>query len=902
MIIKFSTYVLALYAVFFCILGYLASYKTKDEKKFRLQIRAQHILIILTHFLSFFVLFLQGPSTKLVTLYVEQLLLILLMIAFYRRIYPKANKILLNNLLFMLSVGFVMIERLAPKSSEKHFYITAFCVVATLFLPAMLAKLRKLHKLKYVYAILGFALLAAVSIYGEEIHGAKNWVYINDYSIQLSELVKVILVFYLAASLYRDRSFKTVLTTGIVTLLYIGFLVYQRDLGAAIIFFFVYMIILFITTLKLYYILIGLVGASLASIGAYYLFAHVRVRVFAWLNPWVDVAGKGYQITQSLFAIGSGKWFGTGLNKGMPNKIPYAETDYIFSAIAEEYGTVFAVALIFIALNMILIGYQIAIKQMDPFKRIIVIGLTTLYGVQTFLVIGGVTKLIPHTGLTLPFISYGGSSIAVSVLAFAIIQSFSMDLEVEEMPFRHLKAVGVSFGMIFLLLTVHITYFIVFQSDMALVNTYNTRQDLLEETRIRGKILDIKGNVLAETIEVEKGKYERIYPYKSMFSHVVGYASKGKSGLEAYANYELLKSNQKIWDKIVSSVSDNKLISNNVVTTLDARLQEVAYEALGKKRGTVIVMETKTGKVLAMVSKPDFNPNDIDLLWNDINSVEINNSAILMNRATQGLYPPGSTFKSLVALAYIRNNPDWESFTYECKGSGVFHNNRISCYGIKAHGTQTIKEAMANSCNTTFAQLGTEIGAEDLLKVSNSLLFNRSIAFSLPMKQSKFVLNNHSETWEIPQTSIGQGKTEITPLHNLLIMSAIANNGVMMEPYLLDHMVDSYGNVVETFQPKVYKEVLTEEEAKIIGELLRGVVVDGNAKQLKNLAISVAGKTGSAEFKAGEAAHAWFVGFGPYEDPEIAVCVLVENVGSSSDYSVPIAKKVFEAYDKFYKK
>ncbi|MDF2820220.1 MAG: penicillin-binding protein transpeptidase [Clostridiales bacterium] len=714
LIIKFSTYVLAFYAVTFCILGYLACYGEPTSNKYAIKIKAQKVLIILTHLLTFFILFIQQPSSNLATLYVEQLLLILLMIIFYNKIYPKANKLLLNNVLFMLVVGFTMIQRLSPQSSEKQFLITAFCSIVSLFVPVFMVRLKKLYKIKYLYALIGIVLLGIVSIYGEEIYGAKNWIYVGNYSLQLSELVKVILVFYLAASLYRNRELNNVIATGILTCLYIGFLIIQKDLGTALILFFVYMIVIFVTTKNFYYVLFGFTAASFASVAAYFLFSHVQVRVFAWLNPWEDIAGKGYQITQSLFAIGSGGWFGLGLNKGMPNKIPFAQTDYVFSAIAEELGIVFAIALILIALNIVYIGYKISVKQMDPFKRLVSIGLTSLYGIQVFLVIGGVTKLIPHTGLTLPFISYGGSSIAASLIIFSLLESFSIDGSKEEMPFKYLKAVRYGFCAIFLILVINITYFMMFKSSSILVNSYNTRQDLLEETRVRGKILDANGNVLAESVLTIDGEYERIYPYNSMFSHVVGYSSKGKSGLEAYANFELLKSNQNIWDKLVSSISDEKLIANNVVSTLDADLQEVAYNALGDNKGAVAVIEVSTGKILAMVSKPDFNPNDIDLLWDDINTVEVTDSAILINRATQGLYPPGSTFKTLVALSFIRSNTDWNSYQYKCEGSGLFHNNRINCYGNRAHGTQTLEEAFANSCNTSFADIGTNMQIEHL--------------------------------------------------------------------------------------------------------------------------------------------------------------------------------------------
>jgi len=340
-----------------------------------------------------------------------------------------------------------------------------------------------------------------------------------------------------------------------------------------------------------------------------------------------------------------------------------------------------------------------------------------------------------------------------------------------------------------------------------------------------------------------------------------------------------------------------KVLADNIVTTLDVKLQKVAYDALGNYKGAVVVMEPDTGKILAMVSKPSYNPNTVISTWDSLSS-ETNKSSNLLNRATQGLYAPGSTFKIVTLLEYLRENPkSYNKYSYTCNGHHDFGEGiRINCYGGTHHGAIDLKTSLAKSCNSSFSYIGSLLNVKDFRATADELLFNKSLPASFVYNKSSFVLNENSNKEEIVQTAMGQGKTQITPYHNALLISAIANDGVLMKPYVIDQLVTSEGNVVRTTKQKEYAKLMTKEEAHVLKDYMKEVVNSGTGTALKNSSYQVVGKTGSAEFDSTGASHAWFIGLAPEKNPKIAVSVLVEGAGTGSHYAVPIAKKIFDAY------
>lgn len=442
----------------------------------------------------------------------------------------------------------------------------------------------------------------------------------------------------------------------------------------------------------------------------------------------------------------------------------------------------------------------------------------------------------------------------------------------------------------------YICKFMIFDSEDVIANSYNARQDRLAERVIRGDILSSDGEVLATNQSGENGEVYRYYPYGSMFSHAVGFSTHGKAGLELTANYYLLTSNANILERTTNALQEKKNQGDTVITTLDYNLQSTAYYAMGNARGAVVVLEPDTGKILAMVSKPDFNPNDMETVWQTVEAAGADGDSILLNRTTQGLYPPGSTFKVLTALEYMRENPDWETYAYTCQGEGVFNNVAIHCYNSTQHGEVSLQDSVAFSCNTSFSNMGTGLDMERFHGLCEEFLFNESLPYGGNYNRSSFVLNEESDKSLIPQTVIGQGDTQITPLHNAMIMATIANGGVMMKPYMVQEIRNYEGVGVKRFHPSAYRRILTTGESKELSELLEGVVNYGTGSALHSDSYSVAGKTGTAEFNSKGQSHSWFVGFSNVENPDIVVSVVIEDADSSGVRAVQVAHQIFEAY------
>lgn len=428
-------------------------------------------------------------------------------------------------------------------------------------------------------------------------------------------------------------------------------------------------------------------------------------------------------------------------------------------------------------------------------------------------------------------------------------------------------------------------------------NSYNSRQQILLSRNYRGTIYASGGEVLAETILDAQQNEKRSYPYKDLFSHIVGYSSQGKMGVESLANYYLINTNIALNSKIQNDLAEKKNPGDNVFTSLNVDIQKTADRELSLYKGAVVVTEVKTGRILAMVSHPDFDPNEISDIWDDL--VNDKKSSVLLNRATQGLYPPGSTFKIMTALEYYRENPStWEKYHFQCNGVFTQGSSKIHCNHNTNHGSVDFLKSFARSCNSSFANMGSRLDRSDFSLTLQNMLFGKDLPLTLTHSKSSFYLPEDDDpSWEMMQTSIGQGKTQITPVHLNLITMAIANDGILMKPYVIDKIVTADNKTVKSFSPTEYGRLVSEEESALLKKLMKAVVEQGTATQLKGLDYTAAGKTGSAEYSSNsDTSHAWFTGFAPAEDPEICVTVIVEGAGTGGDYAVPIAKGIFDIY------
>ncbi len=462
---------------------------------------------------------------------------------------------------------------------------------------------------------------------------------------------------------------------------------------------------------------------------------------------------------------------------------------------------------------------------------------------------------------------------------------------------KQIISVMIFFVCVFLGMIGYLCHFVATNEQEMINNSYNSRQEILLAQNYRGSIFSADGEILAETLFTADGKEQRHYPYKNLFSHVIGFSTYGRTGVEEFSNYYLINSDISLRDKVSNTTAGLKNPGNNVYTTLDTKIQQAAYNALGVYEGAIIVTECATGKILAMVSKPDFDPNEIADIWEELAADE--DSSVLLNRVTQGLYPPGSTFKIMSALEYIRENPDtYSDYSYQCRGSYKQDGNAIQCYHGSVHNKVSFIKSFAKSCNTSFANIGMNLDMSKFADTLEQLLFNQNIKLDFTTANSKTPISKDISTAEMLQASIGQGTVQMTPIHLNMITSAIANNGMLMKPYLVDCIKNATGTTIQSYKPKQYSRLMTEDESAVLREMMIEVVENGTATRMKGYGYTVGGKTGSAEYNSKHDSHAWFTGFAPAENPEVAITVIIEGAGAGGDYAVPMARRVLDAYFK----
>lgn len=450
LIVELSKYLmLFLFAAYtFTCFTVLSRHRTQKRQKRIL--KKQTRLIFLIHLNAFLVIFAVQKKWDVMIAYVMQAALLGCILIVYRYIYKRASSLVVNNMCMLLAVGFVILYRLDAEKAVRQYQIAVAAIVITLIVPFAIHKMHFLSKLTWVYASVGILLLLVVAVIGRKSYGANLSLTIGGIALQPSEFVKILFVFFVSCMLYRSTDFWQVVKTTVIAAIHVLILVASKDLGAALIFFITYLIMLYVATRSLFYLGSGFLSGSIASVIAYKLFYHVRVRVIAWKDPLSVIDSEGYQVCQSLFAIGTGGWFGLGLCQGMPNTIPVVDQDFVFAAIAEEMGGLFAICLLMVCASCYLMFLNIAMQIRDPFYKLIALGLGTVYGFQVFLTIGGVIKFIPSTGVTLPFVSYGGSSLLSTFTIFAIIQGLyilredgeGLDENQEEIPKRIRKQRG----------------------------------------------------------------------------------------------------------------------------------------------------------------------------------------------------------------------------------------------------------------------------------------------------------------------------------------------------------------------------------------------------------------------------------------------------------------------------
>ena len=403
----------------------------KDEESRKGTYMRQNILMFAFHFCCFMVICFETGKVSYLLFYAIQQIVLYMAVVLYRFLYPRTNRLIVNNMCMLMSISFVFLTRLDYSKAVKQFIIGSTSLVIALIIPFFIRNLKLLKNLKWIYALSGIFLLGLVYVLGSTTYGSKISYSIGGLAFQPAEFVKLIFVFFVASALYRSHTITEVLFTSIIAALHVGIQVLSKDLGSALIFFVIYLFMIFVATKNILYLCLGISMGAGAAVFAYRFFTHVQVRVQAFIDPWSVIDSAGYQITQSLFAISSAGFWGLGLYQGTPNTIPFVEDDFIFSAIAEEMGILFGICLLFVCVSTFVMIMDISSRLKDSFYQLIAFGLGICYIFQVFLTVGGGTKFIPLTGVTLPMVSYGGSSILTTLVMFAIIEGLYMISEDE---------------------------------------------------------------------------------------------------------------------------------------------------------------------------------------------------------------------------------------------------------------------------------------------------------------------------------------------------------------------------------------------------------------------------------------------------------------------------------------
>ena len=842
-----------------------------------------------------------------------------------RKWAPGADPAVLPITFALSGIGIAFVTRLAPNLATRQvmwLFLGVACMVLVL---AFVRNVDKLANYKYTLLLAGFILLLSpmLPVVGHEEYGSRIWLQLGGFSFQPGELAKIFIVLFLAGYLAQNREMLSVFTwrigpfrlPDIRTLLPLLLMwvvamlivVFEKDLGSALVLFFLFLAMLYVTSGKKFYLVVGLGLAAVAAVGLYFMFSHVQTRVDIWLNPFKDATNKGYQLVQSLYSIADGGLFGVGIGRGLSHNIPVVESDFIFTAIAEEAGLLGAAGLLLLYLCFSIRGFVTAARAKSDVSSLVAVGLTSTIVLQAFIIVGGVTRLIPLTGITLPFISQGGSSLLASFIAVGFLlrcgdegTGVGAELTSATGMFGANSVLGrvslgkrLTHGMLilsamFALLVANLTLIMVVQASYYQNMPGNNHTIAREAKTERGTISTYDGTVLAQSTQNEDGTYSRVYPAGNLASHVVGYASTqyGTSGIEAAYN-DALKGQQNFasWTDAVNYLAGVSTPGNDVVLTLNTTVQQAAQDALSGETGACVVTDPETGAVLGMASSPTYDAANVeDVIKQAAAGGSGESSSELYNRATQALYAPGSTFKTVTLSVALEDNVASESTEYDSPGSMEIGNASITNAKDIGYGTISLSRATEVSSNTVFGQLGVQIGAKRLVEGAEKFCFNKQVDFDLPLATSLMPDPSEMTEWETAWAAAGEPVGEhaspagpqTTVLEMALVGCAIANEGTIMQPYLVDGIYSANGERSYTGTPSKLAQAVSATTAERVKTVMEGVVENGTGNAASISGVRVAGKTGTAERGDGTA-DSWFLCMAPADNPRVVVAIAIEK-------------------------
>ena len=855
-----------------------------------------------------------------------------------RKWAPAADPAILPIAFALSGIGIAFITRLAPDMAIRQVMWLFLGIVCMIGVLVFMKNIDRTANYKYTLMIFGILLLLSPMLpgIGTEISGSRIWLSVGSFSFQPGEIAKILIVLFLAGYLAANREMLSVFTmrlgplrlpdirTLLPMLLVWGLalivVIFEKDLGSALVVFFVFLTMLYVTTGKRVYIAVAIILLAIGGVFAYSAFSHVQIRVSTWLDPFADAQGTGYQLCQAIYSMADGGIFGVGIGNGLCDKIPVVESDYIFAAICEEAGLLGAAGVLLLFVAFAVRGIVTAARAKSDVSSFIATGLTASIVLQAFIIVGGVTRLIPLTGLTLPFISQGGSSLLASFIAVGLLlrcgdEGTGVETEmttgiVTSLHGGESGVLGrVALGkrltgfmiivcVLFAALIANLTLLMVVNADHYRNLDSNNHTLAKEAARERGTISTADGVVLANSVfDEESGEYVRQYPSGELAPHVVGYYSAvyGASGIEATYNDTLKGSeNYATWTDVLNDYAGIATTGNDIQLTIDSRVQQAAQDALLGVNGACVVIDPNTGAILAMASSPTYSAGDFESVL-----AAGDDSDVLYNRATQALYAPGSTFKMLSLSAALENGIASEDTVYSSPGSMDIGNAPVYNYDENDLGEITLEQATWYSSNTVYGQLGTQIGPDLLVRTAEQCGFNSDFVFDLPLATSLMPDPAEMTEWETAWAAIGQpvGEHEspagpqASVLQMALIGCAIANDGVIETPYLVDSIYNANGEQASQTTPAPYATVMSPDTAARVRTVLEGVVNNGTGTEAAVPGVQIAGKTGTAE-TGREIDDSWFVGMGPSQDCQVVVAIVLEQGADRYDDAAARAENV----------
>ena len=835
------------------------------------------------------------------------------------KLAPSADNAMLPIVYMLSGIGIAFVMRLAPELATAQLVWLLLGVVLMVLTMIFVKSISSLCRYKYTIVIGGLILLVLPMAIGTEYYGSRIWLSIAGFSFQPGEIAKILIVLFLAAYLAENRemlsvssrrigsfempNLRTLVPLLLMWAISLLIVVFERDLGSALLFFGVFLVMLYIATGRISYILIAIALLGIGVIGLYYAFPHFQSRVAIWLDPFAYAQDAGYQLVQALYSMADGGFFGDGIGKGMPTSIPVVESDFIFAALAEETGLLGASAVIIGYIIFCVRGFIAASRAKEDVGAFAASGLTVSISFQAFVIIGGVTGLIPLTGVTLPFMSQGGSSLISSFIILGLLLRISdtgtgvqQELTSTNVGFdggvlgrvslgkRLTRALSV-FALLFAVLIGNITYIMVVHADELQAMPSNNHTLAAEAKIERGSILTSDEVVLAESVLNDDGTYSREYPQGSLAAHVVGYYSQqyGTAGIEAEMNTTL--TGNKHFTTImgaIRSLAGGSNPGNDVVLTIDSRIQKSAEDVLKGNKGAVVVLDPSTGAILAMASSPTYDIADVKKLLND------SKSDALFNRATMGLYAPGSTFKTVTLAAALEDELVTLSTKIAAPGKIEIGGGSITNSGKKNLGNITVEQALALSSNVAFAQIGDQLGAQRLVQAADSFGFDATFETDFSMTKSLMPDPNEMTKWENAWAAVGQPVGEhpspagpqATVIQMAMIAAAFANDGVMMTPYLVSTVYSPEGKVVEETFPKIYLTPVTPQTAANVTQAMAAVVKSGTGTAAKIPGATVVGKTGTAQTDE-RSDDSWFIGTATANGKSVTIAIVIEDTSTA---------------------